>query len=108
MSSIAQLILALFNLVIDPLLFFLMVAVFLSIILSWLINFNVINGHNQFVATVWRMANALTEPFLRPIRRFLPPLGGLDLSPLVLLLLIQFVRYGVIPTLITRPLEAMI
>jgi len=63
-----------------------------SAILSWLIAFNVINTRNQFVAiladTLWR----LTEPVLRPIRRVLPNLGGLDLSPVVLILLLIFAR----------------
>ena len=63
-----------------------------SAILSWLIAFNVVNTRNQFVAvitdTLWR----LTEPVLRPIRRILPNLGGLDLSPVVLILLLIFVR----------------
>lgn len=67
-------------------------AVIVGVILSWLISFNVVNPHNQLVGTIWRMTSMITEPLLGPIRRFLPPLGGLDLSPLVLLLLIMFVR----------------
>ena len=53
----------------------------IMIIFSWLISFNVINTRNQFVATVWRILNQITEPILRPIRRIIPPVGGLDLSP---------------------------
>jgi len=63
---------------------------------SWLIAFNVINPYNQFVRTVWQALNALTEPLLRPIRRYMPDLGGIDLSPVVLLLAIFFVRSVVI------------
>lgn len=57
-------------------------------IMSWLIAFNVINLYNSFVRAIWDGLNAITEPVLRPIRNALPNLNGLDLSPLVLLLLI--------------------
>ena len=53
------------------------------IIMSWLISFNVINTRNQFVAGVWRALGQVTEPVLRPIRRILPPMGGLDLTPII-------------------------
>jgi len=55
-----------------------------TVIFSWLISFNVINTRNQFVEMVWRALTALTEPLLRPIRRFMPDLGGLDISPIIL------------------------
>jgi YggT family protein len=63
-----------------------------SAILSWLIAFNVVNMRNQVVATIAEALWRLTEPALRPIRRFLPNLGGLDLSPVVLFLVLIFVR----------------
>jgi YggT family protein len=53
---------------------------------SWLLAFNVINARNQLVATIWRTLNALTEPVLKPLRRVIPSVGGLDLSPMVLIL----------------------
>lgn len=56
-----------------------------QIILGLLINFNVINLHNDFVAAVWRALNVIIEPFLRPIRRFMPDTRPFDLSPMVLL-----------------------
>jgi YggT family protein len=62
------------------------------IIMSWLISFNVINTRNQFVAGVWRVVNAITEPILRPIRRIIPPMGGLDLSPIVVFVIIFFLQ----------------
>ena len=66
------------------------------IIMSWLISFNVINTSNQFVATIWRALNAITEPMLGPIRklinRFLPKMGGLDLSPIVLFVALYFLE----------------
>jgi YggT family protein len=61
-------------------------------VLSWLLAFNVINIHNDFVRSVWNGLNALTEPLLRPIRRWLPAMGGLDISPIVLLLAIYFLQ----------------
>ena len=66
--------------------------VIISAILSWLVAFNVINTRNQFVYTVGRALHALTEPALKPIRRFLPSLGGIDISPIVVLLLIFFLQ----------------
>jgi YggT family protein len=63
-----------------------------TIIISWLIAFNVINTRNQFVASVWRVLLAVTEPVLRPIRRVLPRLQGIDLSPIVLFLIIILIE----------------
>ena len=62
-------------------------------VMSWLIAFNVINPYNQFVRALWQGLNALTEPVLRPIRRYMPDLGGIDISPLVL---ISVCSYGVL------------
>jgi YggT family protein len=62
------------------------------IIMSWLISFNIINTRNQFVEAVWRILNQLTEPVLRPIRRILPKMSGLDLSPIVLFIIIFFIQ----------------
>ncbi len=55
-------------------------------ILSWLIAFNVINTHNDFVRQVWEVLEKMTAPIYRPIRKILPDFGGLDLSPLVVLI----------------------
>ena len=64
----------------------------IMIIMSWLISFNVINTRNEFVACVWRVVNAITEPILRPIRRIVPPMGGLDLSPIIVFVIIYFLQ----------------
>ncbi|HEY0853866.1 MAG TPA: YggT family protein [Devosia sp.] len=64
----------------------------IMIIMSWLINFNVINTRNQFVASVWRIVNQITEPILKPIRRIVPPVGGLDLSPIIVFVIIFFLQ----------------
>ena len=63
-----------------------------SAILSWLIAFNVVNTRNQFVAAVAEFLYKITEPVLRPIRRFMPDLGGVDISPIVLVLIIYLVQ----------------
>ena len=63
-----------------------------SAILSWLIAFNVVNTRNQFVAAVAEFLYRITEPVLAPIRRFMPNLGGLDISPIILILLIMFIQ----------------
>jgi YggT family protein len=61
-----------------------------SVILSWLVAFNIVNRSNQFVRQLGSALERLTEPLLRPIRRFLPDLGGIDISPIVLLIGMQF------------------
>ncbi|WP_420407793.1 YggT family protein [Hoeflea sp.] len=63
-----------------------------SAIFSWLYAFNVINANNRFVGMIGEFLYKATEPALRPIRRVLPDLGGLDISPIVLLIAIFFVR----------------
>jgi YggT family protein len=61
-------------------------------ILSWLIAFNVVNTHNQVVAVIGDFLYRITEPVLRPIRSFMPNLGGLDISPVILILIIFFIQ----------------
>lgn len=67
------------------------VVILIWVILSWLVAFNVVNRHNAFVQAVIRGTGVLVEPALRPIRRLLPSLGGIDFSPIILMLLVQFV-----------------
>lgn len=62
------------------------------IIMSWLFAFNVINGRNQFVAMIWQVVTALTEPILAPLRRLIPPMGGIDLSPIIVFIGIFFLQ----------------
>jgi YggT family protein len=63
-----------------------------SAIFSWLYAFNVVNPRNQFVGTIGTFLFRVTDPALRPIRRLLPDLGGIDISPVILLLIIYFLR----------------
>jgi YggT family protein len=84
MQSILQLILVLLQLY--------SWALIISIVLTWLVQFNVVNTSNRLVYAVGDFLYRITEPLLAPIRRFLPSLGGMDLSPLVLLLAIFLLR----------------
>ncbi|MFG1301521.1 YggT family protein [Xanthobacter sp. V3C-3] len=61
-------------------------------VLSWLVAFNVVNPYNSFVRSVGEFLYRITEPVLAPIRNVLPSMGGLDLSPMVLILLIFFLQ----------------
>ncbi len=62
------------------------------VIMSWLINFQVLNLHQQLVAQIWYGLNRLLEPIYGPIRRVLPNMGGLDLTPLVVLIGVYALR----------------
>src|SRR4051794_30516162 len=67
-----------------------------AVILSWLVAFNIINRQNDIVRQVTYALYRLTEPVLGPIRRFLPDLGGLDISPVIAIIVIYFIRYVVV------------
>jgi YggT family protein len=62
------------------------------VILSWLVAFNVINSHNRAVYMIGDFLHRLTDPLLRPLRRFVPSVGGLDISPILLWLLLWFIQ----------------
>jgi YggT family protein len=78
--------------VLDFLLQVLMWIIVIQAILSWLVAFNVINTHNDFVRSFLYALDRLTAPLYRPVRRILPDFGGLDFSPVVILLLIYVLR----------------
>ena len=63
-----------------------------NVVISWLVSFNILNTQNRFVYSILEMTYRLTEPMLNRIRRFLPNLGSLDISPVILLVLIWFVE----------------
>jgi YggT family protein len=85
----------LINTVINLFIFVLIV----QVIMSWLIAFNVVNTRNRFVFMVADVAYKITEPVLRPIRRIMPNLGGIDLSPVIVIILLGFIQ-RLIPSLI--------
>jgi len=66
--------------------------IIVHVIMSWLINFQVLNLHQQLVAQIWYGLNRLVEPIYRPVRKILPPMSGLDLAPLVVLIGVYAIR----------------
>ena len=66
--------------------------VIVNVIISWLVAFNILNTQNRFVYSILELSYRLTEPLLIKIRRFLPNLGSLDISPVLLLVLIWFLQ----------------
>ncbi len=75
---------------------FYMYVVILNVIMSWLVSFQIVNTNNRFVYLIGDFLNRITEPALRPIRQYLPKLGGLDISPLVLIILLVFAQRFVV------------
>ena len=93
--------------VIDALLGLLIFAIIASAILSWLVAFNVINIRHPVARQIVHFLDAVTRPVLWPFRRFIPSLGGVDITPLIALIVIQGVRGYLLPWLF-RPLVAML
>ncbi len=73
-------------------------------VLSWLLAFGVVNRHNRAVAVIGDFLYRVTEPVLRPIRAFLPSFGGIDISPIIVILILMFLRrlilYDIVPALL--------
>ena len=70
-------------------------------VFSWLYAFNVVNPRNEFVGMIGNMLFKMTDPVLRPIRRYLPDLGGIDISPIILLLILFFLRQFLLTTVLS-------
>ncbi len=83
--------------IVDGLLGLFVVAVIISAILSWLVAFDVINLRNRAVYSIAHFLDAVTRPILRPVQKIIPPLGGVDISPIIVLLVIQGVRLYLLP-----------
>ena len=84
---------------IDGLIWLYIYIVFASVILSWLMNFGIVNPASPMVRAIYQALAAVTEPLLRPIRAVMPDLGAIDISPIVLLLACQFVQNVVLPNI---------
>jgi YggT family protein len=69
-------------------------------VMSWLVAFNVVNPRNQFVMMVGEFLYRITEPVLRPIRNVLPNLGGIDISPIIVIIIIWFIQLVILPVLL--------
>jgi YggT family protein len=89
--------------IINGLLQFLIWAIIISAILSWLVAFDVINLRNRFVYNVSRFLDAVTRPVLAPLQRFIPPLGGVDISPIIVILVLTAAQRSLLP-MIFRPI----
>ena len=85
--------------IINSLLGLLVLALVIAAILSWLVAFDVVNLRNNAVRQIYYTLERVTEPLLTPIRRFVPPLGGVDLSFIVLFLILQGIRNYLSPAL---------
>jgi YggT family protein len=75
------------------------VVLIVYVVISWLYAFDVVSRRNAFVASVWEFSRRICDPMLRPLRRLIPPIAGVDLSVLVLLLVIWLVDGSVLPWL---------
>jgi YggT family protein len=93
--------------IIGSLLSLLVWAIIISAILSWLVAFDVINLRNRFVYNVARFLDAVTRPVLRPFQRIIPPLGGVDISPIIVILILQGFRIYLLPMIFT-PIKAVL
>ena len=91
--------------IVDNLLNLLILAIIVSAVLSWLVAFDVINLRNRFVYNVARFLDAVTRPILRPVQKVIPAIGGVDISPIIVLLVIQGIRQYLLP-LIFAPIIA--
>ena len=92
----------------DYILMILQIVIFVQVILSWLLAFNVVNRHGQVVGSLIQGLDRLLEPLYRPIRRILPDFGAIDLSPLVVLLIVSFLRSRAIPYLMMATMSEVV
>jgi len=93
--------------IIDGVLSFLVIAIIASAILSWLIHFNVMNDRNPFVRQIERLLWAVTRPVLWPIQKVIPNLGGIDISPIIAILIIQAAQRALLPWIFTPIIAAL-
>jgi YggT family protein len=75
-------------------------AIIISAIMSWLVAFNVLNLRNNFVASIHRVLETLTAPILAPLQRFIPPIAGLDITPIIAILVLQGIQSFILPGLL--------
>ncbi len=90
-ALIVQILLIIINLLI--------VVLIVQAVVSWLVAFQIVNPNNPGIETIWRFTRAITDPLLKPIRRFIPPVSGVDLSPLVLILIL-YILQQIVPYLL--------
>ncbi len=81
--------------------------IIIQAILSWAIAFNVVNTYNDVVANIWMVLQKMTEPLYRPFRRFMPDFGGLDLTPMLVLIIIMILQRAVLPNMQLMAFQAL-
>ena len=91
--------------IINGLLTLIIFAIIGSAIMSWLVAFNVVNPRNDFVRMLLRLLDAVTRPFLWPVQKVIPPLGGVDISPVIVILILTAAQRALLPWLFA-PLQA--
>ena len=90
--------------IVDSLISLVILALVLSAILSWLIAFDVVNMRNRFIYQFTRFLDAVTRPILRPVQKIIPPFGGVDISPIVVVIVLVGIQRFILP-LIFAPLR---
>ena len=85
--------------ILSSLLWLIIIAIIASAIMSWLVAFNVVNPRNDFVRMLLNFLEAVTRPFLWPVQKVIPPLGGVDISPVIAILILSGVRSYLLPWL---------
>lgn len=93
--------------IIDGLLQLLVGAIIISAIMSWLVAFDVINLRNRFVYSLARFLEAVTQPILRPVQKIIPSLGGVDISPIIVILVVGAFRTALLPRLMAPVMAAI-
>jgi YggT family protein len=93
--------------IIDAILALAEFAIVVSAIMSWLVAFDVINLRNRFVYQVAHFLDAVTRPILRPFQRFIPPLGGVDITPILAIIVLQAIRSALLPWLFGPIIDAL-
>jgi len=82
---------------VDSLISLVILALVLSAILSWLIVFDVVNMRNRFIYQFSRFLDAVTRPILKPVQRIIPPFGGVDISPVIVIIVLIGIRRFILP-----------
>ena len=93
--------------IVDSLIGLVILAMVINAILSWLIAFDVVNMRNRFIYQLSRFLDAVTRPLLRPVQRIIPPFGGVDISPVIVILVLIGIQRYLLP-LIFAPLRAIL
>ena len=93
--------------IVDSLIGLVILAMVVNAILSWLVAFDVVNMRNRFIYQLTRFLDAVTRPILGPVQRFIPPFGGVDISPIVVIIVLVGIQRFLLP-LVFAPLQRLL